>query len=224
MKQYTETQLNEKHDAFIATLEKYFSGERLKKLKHFYTKTDYAAKLITAPASGKAHYHNAYIGGYIDHINNVICNSLAIKKLYEIQNVIFDFELEELIFAAIHHDLYKLGTIEFDFYVPETSDWHIKNQGSLFKVNSKMPYTDGADMTFYILQQHGITYSHTEMLGIKLADGLYGSSGQVDYLKTYDESKSLRTLLPSVIHAADYISLNIERNQWRQSKSQVKTP
>ena len=39
MKEYTETQLNEKHDAFIATLEKYFRGERLKKLKYFYIKT-----------------------------------------------------------------------------------------------------------------------------------------------------------------------------------------
>jgi len=86
-----------------------------------------------------------------------------------------------------------------------------------------MPYTDGADMTFYILQQHGITYSHTEMLGIKLADGMYSEDSQ-KYLKTFDVDKSLRTLLPSVIHAADYISLNIERNQWRQSKSQVKNP
>ena len=218
MKEYTETQLNEKHDEFIKTLEKYFSGQRLKQLKHFYTETEYAARLVTAPASGKAHYHNAYIGGYIDHINNVIYNSLGIKKLYEVQGVVFDFELEELIFAAMHHDLYKLGTNEFEFYVPETSDWHIKNQGSLFKVNSKIPYTDGADMTFYILQQNGITYSHTEMLGIKLADGMYNDDN-VKYLKTFEADKSLRTLLPAIIHSADYISLNVERNQWRQSKS-----
>jgi len=217
MKEYTETQLKEKYEAFIATLEKYFTGPRLKKLKHFYTETEYATRLVTAPASGKAHYHNAYIGGYIDHVNNVIYNSLAIKKLYEIQGVVFDFELEELIFAAMHHDLYKLGSKEFEFYIQETSEWHTKNQGSIFKVNPKIPYTDGTDMTLFILQENGITYSHTEMLAIKLSDGLYNADNE-KYLKTFDADKSLRTMLPIIIHSADFLSMNIEKNQWKLSK------
>lgn len=216
MKEYTETELSVKYDEFIKMLDKYFSGERLEKLKHMYSDGEYGYRLTTAPASSKIHYHNAFPGGYLCHINNVIFNCLGIKKLYECQGVVCDFEVEELIFAAIHHDLYKLGDEDHEFYVFETNDWQTKNRGSVYKVNPKIRYMDGVDQTMMILQRYGIKYSWKEFLGMKLADGMY-SEDNVKYLKTVEESKSMRTLLPAILHSADYTSMNVERNEYRES-------
>ena len=55
-------------------------------------------------------YHNAYEGGYIDHVINVSRNAIRMMRLYKEAGGIIDFEQEELLFAAFHHDLGKLGT------------------------------------------------------------------------------------------------------------------
>jgi len=50
-----------------------------------------------------------------------------------------------------------------------------------------------------------------------LSDGLYNADNE-KYLKTFDADKSLRTMLPIIIHSADFLSMNIEKNQWKLSK------
>ena len=65
-------------------------------------------------------------GGYIDHVLNVARNSYKLKKVYEETGIKVDFTDEELLFAAFHHDLGKLGNSEGPLYVQETSDWSQK--------------------------------------------------------------------------------------------------
>ena len=46
-----------------------------------------------------------------------------------------NFTDEELIFAAMHHDLGKVGDeLGNEFYTPNESEWHIKNQGKIYNV------------------------------------------------------------------------------------------
>ena len=111
-KSYTEKELSANYEKFIKQLERFFSGERLEKLKHLYSETEYGYRVIMAPASAKEHYHNAYPGGYLDHIINVLTTSFGVKKLYEARGGTIDFTDEELAFATIHHDLGKLGDKE----------------------------------------------------------------------------------------------------------------
>ena len=65
---------------------------------------------MLSPASGNKFYHNSYEGGYIDHVINVSRNAIRMMRLYQESGGIIDFEQEELLFAAFHHDLGKLGT------------------------------------------------------------------------------------------------------------------
>ena len=110
MKNYSAEDLQKNYDKFIEALSKVFSGERLEKLKFMYSQEELGTELVLAPASGKEHYHSAYVGGYLDHVMNVARNAYKMKKLYEEGGIKVDFTDEELFFAAFHLDLCILGT------------------------------------------------------------------------------------------------------------------
>jgi len=134
--------------------------------------------LIISPASGNINYHNAYEGGYIDHIFNVCKNALRMKKLFEEAGGKADFTDEQLLFAAFHHDLGKLGIKDELHYVPNDSKWHIENRGDVYMRNDNIPYMSLTDRTFFTLNQYGIQYDETEYFGIKLTDGMYDEDNQ----------------------------------------------
>ena len=80
-------------------------------------------RMCMAPASGKAHFHNAMVGGYVEHILHVVEMSQQIRDLWESNGATINFTNEELIFAALHHDLGKIGDLEGnDYYIPQDND------------------------------------------------------------------------------------------------------
>lgn len=219
MPDYTETDLQERYDIFISLLEKTFSGERLERLKKLYSEDAFGVRLVSAPASAKSHFHNAYVGGYIDHIMNVYKASIGTKKLWAAMGATIDFTDEEMVFSAIHHDLGKLGDLkQGEYYLPQTSDWHQKNRNELFKFNSNLQYMDVTDRALFILQQHQIPCTWKETLAIKLSDGLYHEAAS-SYLKSYNPDNELKTNLPRVIHAADYLACRSEYDLWKRENS-----
>jgi hypothetical protein len=214
-KSYTEKELFANYEKFLKQLEKIFSGERLEKLKHLYSENEYGYRAIMAPASAKEHFHNAYVGGYLDHIMNVLTTSFGVKKLYEARGGTIDFTDEELAFSAIHHDLGKLGDKEQgEYYQIQESDWHRKNRGEIFKFNSNLQYMDVVDRALFILQQYQIPCTWKETLAIKLSDGLYHDANS-SYLKSYNPDHELKTNLPRLLHVADYISCRCEYDMWK---------
>lgn len=214
-KSYTEKELFANYEKFLKQLEKFFSGERLQKLQHLYSENEYGYRAIMAPASAKEHFHNAYVGGYLDHIMNVLTTSFGVKKLYEARGGTIDFTDEELAFSAIHHDLGKLGDKEQgEYYQIQESDWHRKNRGEIFKFNPNLQYMDVVDRALFILQQYQIPCTWKETLAIKLSDGLYHEANS-SYLKSYNPEHELKTNLPRLLHIADYISCRCEYDMWK---------
>ena len=59
---------------------------------------------VMAPASGKTWYHNAFAGGYVEHVNRVVEYAVKQMKLYQEMGGNVDFTEEELVFAALFHD------------------------------------------------------------------------------------------------------------------------
>ena len=210
MKEKTEQELEANYKKFIEILKKYFTGERLEKLLHMYSPDELGLNLTVSPASGNKGFHNAYDGGYIDHIFNVCKNSLKVKDLFVSAGGKIDFTDEELLFAALHHDLGKLGIKGELHYVANDSDWHIKNRGEYYKRNENIAFMAITDRTFFTLNHYGITYNEKEYFGIKLTDGLFDEDNE-KYYKTYDLSKSLKYTIQYVLHWADYMSTIVER-------------
>lgn len=206
----TQQELQTNYDRFIGIIKKYFTGERLEKLLHMYSMEELGGNLAVSPASGSKHYHNAHVGGYIDHIFNVCKNSMKMKELFIAQGGIVDFTDEELIFCALHHDLGKLGIKGEMHYIPNDNDWQVKNQGKLFKSNDTITYMTLTDRTFFTLNQYGISYNEKEYFGIKLTDGMFDEDNQ-KYLAGHDIKKAPRYKIQYILHWADWMSTVIER-------------
>ena len=215
MKELTPEQIQQNWERLRGIISDTFEDERLEKLNEMY---DYFEdRMVIAPASGKEHYHNAMVGGYVEHILHIIDFSLQIKEMWEKNGAIIDFTDEELIFAAMHHDLGKVGDMEHDYYIPEDSDWHRKNTGSIFKHNPKLEFMTVTDRALFLLQHFGISMSSNEYIGLRLTDGMYEDANK-KYLVTFRPEFSLRSNIARILHQADCMSTFIESDEWKKTE------
>lgn len=170
-------------------------------------------QLTLAPASGKTYFHNAFPGGYLDHILRVTETALKIASLYKSMEGDINFTKQELIFAALHHDLGKLGNPEEGpYYVDQDSDWHRK-RGELYKQNENLQYFKAPERGLFLLQKYGVQVTQNEWLAIKISDGLY-DEGNKSYLVNF-APYAMKTNLPYIIHWADHIASRVENDQTR---------
>jgi hypothetical protein len=167
-------------------------------------------RLFSAPASAKVHYHNAYPGGYLDHILKVIEASDYVTRLFRKLQGEPGFTESERIFAAMHHDLGKLGDEDGPYYYPENDPyWHKK--GSRFKCNDEVQTMAVDDRTLYLLNVHDVKYTKNEMIGIRMANGMFS-----DAAKAYYETRDVfghRSWIGYVIHWADWMATCAEKDQ-----------
>ena len=213
MKILNEQQIQSNWNKLRQIINDTFDGERLVNLNKMY---DYFEdRMCMAPASGKEHIHNAQAGGYVEHVIHVTTSALQIKELWEKNGASINFTDEELVFAALHHDLGKVGDLADDHYVPNDSDWHIKNQGKYYVNNPTLQFMTPPDRGIWILNQFGIKITVNEMIGIKLTDGLY-DEGNVQYLKSYAPEKKLKSNMPHILHQADMTTTRIEYEMWKR--------
>jgi len=190
-----------------------FSKERFQALEPMYD--HFADRILVAPASAKIHYHCCYSGGYLDHVHNVIDNTVHIAKAMKSAGVIMDFTREEAIFSAMHHDFGKLGDLDHSYYIPQTSDWHRTNRGELYTHNTELTYMSVTDRTLYILQKFGVETTAKEWKAIKVSDGLYDKANEPYFISYQYPPQPFHTNLHYVIHFADHISTIGERDKQR---------
>lgn len=219
----SDAQIEGNYQEFLKYISDTFKGERKERLLNMYSDSESSLglALATAPASMCQHFHLCHPGGYIQHIMNVIKMSFASKKLYELAGANIDFTDEQMVFAAMHHDLGKLGDPEFgEYYAPQDQDWKYK-KGEFYRMNPNLPYMEVTDRAVFLLQKFGVTYDWVEYLGIKLADGLFNEATS-KYLMQYNPDLYLRTNLPRVIHTADYTACRAEYDQWFYAKPETR--
>jgi hypothetical protein len=177
-------------------------------------------RMSIAPASGKAAYHNAMVGGYVEHVLHVTDCALQIKKMWESNGAMINFTDEELIFAAMHHDLGKVGNLNQDYYIPQDSEWHRKNRGEIFKHNPKLQYMTVTDRAIFLLNHFGISMTEWEFIGLRLTDGLY-EDGNKSYYISYNPDWSLKSNIAYILHQADMMATHIESDEWDRLDEEV---
>jgi hypothetical protein len=213
MKELTPEQIQHNWDNLLQLIEVNFSGERLDGLFKMYEY--FGERMAVAPASGKEHFHNCHAGGYVEHVIHVTTSALQIKELWEKNGATIDFTEEELVFCALHHDLGKIGDLAEDYYVPNDSEWHRKNQGLVYKHNGNLQYMTVTDRALFLLQHFGISMSENEYIGLKLTDGLYEESNKSYYIG-YSPDRALKTNIAYILHQADMMATHIEFDQWKR--------
>jgi hypothetical protein len=122
--------------------------------------------------------------------------------------------MEELVFAAINHDLGKMGDEENEAYIPQTDEWRRNKLDEDYMHNDKIAFASVPDRGLYLLQSHGIQYTFNEMIGIQTHDGLYDEANK-KYFTGFTPEVKPRTSLPYILHFADMMAARIEfEREW----------
>ena len=209
----TAEQIQSNWDKFIGYIDTYISSPRKEKVLEFYTK--YQDRIIMMPAAHKKEYHNAFPGGYVDHVNRVIECAIDLHHVWEKHGVdTSTYTLEELVFSALNHDLGKMGDEQNEAYIPQTDQWRKDKLGEDYMFNVKVPFSSVPDRSLFLLQSHNVKYSFNEMIAIQIHDGLYDEANK-KYLATFMPEQKPRTALPYIIHQADLMAARIEfEHEW----------
>jgi hypothetical protein len=204
----TEEQLLQNWKDLITIIDDNFEGDRKEKLKAMYE--SFRERMMFSPASGNINYHNAFIGGYVEHVLRVVkCAKHTYMLWKSMGSDCNGYTMEELMFAALNHDLGKYGDLKNDLYVPNPSEWHRKNQGSIWNLNSELNWMPVQHRSLWLLQNFGIKISENEMIAIMVHDGLYDEAN-IQYYKHYNSERNFKTNMPLVLHQADLMASKIE--------------
>jgi len=206
-------QIQDNWEIFLNNIEVHITGERKQKLLDFYKK--YEDRIMLMPAAHKKEYHNAFPGGYVEHVNRVVRCAIKQCELWKEESAdMSTFTIEELVFSAINHDLGKMGDEENESYIPQTDKWRRDKLGEDYMFNKKVPFASVPDRGLFMLQSHGIQYTFNEMLAIQTHDGLYDEANK-KYLFSYMPEQKPRTCLPFILHQADLMAARIEfEREW----------
>ena len=209
----TAEQIQGNWDQFLNNINQYISSPRKEKLLAFYKK--YEDRLILMPAAHKKEYHNAFPGGYIEHVNRVVDAAIKFHSLWEeFEADMSNFTTEELVFSAINHDLGKMGDENHESYIPQTDQWRKDKLGEDYMFNNQLPFASVPDRGLFLLQSYGISYTFNEMVAIQTHDGLY-DEGNKKYLLNFMPEQKPRTCLPYILHQADLLAARVEfEKEW----------
>jgi hypothetical protein len=136
----TAEQIQDNWNELLGYIETYISSPRKEKLLAFYEQ--YSERLVLMPASHKKEYHNAFPGGYVEHVNRVIRCAIDQHDLWAKHGVdTTTYTVEELVFSALNHDLGKMGDEEHESYIPQTDQWRKDKLGEDYTHNTKIAFS-----------------------------------------------------------------------------------
>ena len=169
---------------------------------------------VMAPASGRAWYHNAFAGGYVDHVNRVVQFAIKQKNTYQEMGGMIDFTDEQLVFAALFHDLGKMGDGDSPNYIPQTDKWRQDKLSEMYTYNPDLDFMLIPDRSLFILQKFGIKVDQKEFLAIRCHDGVFDKANE-SYFFSNMESSRQKTSIISILHTADFLASKVEYDIWK---------
>ena len=209
----TAEKIQANYDKHLKIIDTYI-GDRKESIKSMLKHME--DTYVMAPASGKTWYHNAFPGGYVDHVNRVVEYAVKQSRLYEEMGGTIDYTEEELVFAALFHDLGKIGDGDTPNYIPQTDKWRQDKLSEMYTFNPDLDFMLIPDRSLFILQKFGIKVSQKEWLGIRLHDGVFDKANEA-YFFSHMESSRQKTSIVSVLHSADFLASKVEYDIWKKN-------
>ena len=120
---------------------------------------------LTSPASTR--FHLAEDGGLLRHSVNVARTLLKLRE-----TLAPDLPLESCVIVALFHDLGKVGMPGRPYYLPNPSEWHVRNRGIRYIVNGDIVHMDIATRSLFLIAQH-LPLSDNEAQAVRYHDGQY---------------------------------------------------
>src|SRR5210317_2614614 len=205
----------EKHQKIVKT----YIGERQEQVLSMIDTL--GENYVMAPASGKSWYHSAFAGGYVDHVNRVVEYAGKQSRLYQEMGGNVDYTEEELVFAALFHDLGKIGNGDQPNYIPQTDKWRQDKLSEMYTFNPDLDFMLIPDRSLFILQKFGIKVGQKEFLDIRCHDGVFDKANEA-YFFSHVESSRQKTSIISVLHSADFLASKVEYDIWKANGGTTK--
>ena len=206
----TAEQIAKNYEKHLKIIDHYI-GDRGESIKSMLK--DLEGTYVMAPASGKSWYHNAFAGGYVDHVNRVVEYSIKQMKLYKEMGGTIDFTEEELVFSAIFHDLGKIGDKDNASYIPQTDKWRQDKLHEMYTPNGELDFMLVPDRSLFTLQEYGIKTTKNEYLAIKLHDGVFSDANK-PYFFSNQPNARMKTSIVNILHSADFLASKVEYDKW----------
>jgi len=123
-------------------------------------------RILMCPASPRESQYGAYGGGLVEH-------SLEVAKVMRDLVLVYNISVpvNSILKVGLLHDLGKIGDLDKDYFVEQTSDWHRDKLGQVYKFNEELNKMSVSHRTLYLLQHFGITLTNDEWLAVQLAQG-----------------------------------------------------
>jgi hypothetical protein len=147
-------------------------------------------QFMTAPASTRRAFHNAFPCGLVAHSLNVVEGAIKLAETLAPGR----WPLHKVVFCALFHDLGKAGSGGHPYYVPTKDDWKLR-RNEFWEV-SKYEFMPNSEKSLFLLQQFGVTVDHEEAVAIRWNDGP-GGEGNTGY--AFNEPD-----LALIVHWADF--------------------
>jgi hypothetical protein len=126
-----------------------------------------------------------------------------------------DYTEEELVFAALFHDLGKIGDGDKPNYIPQTDKWRQDKLSEMYTFNSELDFMLIPDRSLFILQKFGIKVSQKEFLAIRCHDGVFDKANEAYFFSNVESSRQ-KTSIISVLHSADFLASKVEYDMWKR--------
>lgn len=172
-------------------------GSRKEKVLDFVDK--YADRISTCPAHNMSNRSTASPGGLVFH--SLTTFKIA-KKVVEASSL--SVNAESLLLVCLLHDIGKMGDETNDYYIPQTSDWHLK-QGHLYTWNPEVSKMSHPHRSLYLIQRMGIVLNNDEWIAILCQNGT--SNNETSFYQGTENN--LAVVLQTAIRLANASEENI---------------
>lgn len=156
--------------SWIAVTDKIEDESNRASVKQFIE--DFQERLFSQPASPSVTYaaaHNCLPCGLAEHSLRVYS---IFKKMVKDHEEEFEHPVTEddIIIAALFHDMGKIGDDQDSYYNDQDSDWH-RDRGMFYKLNPEIDYMKVQHRSLYLLQLYGVKLNLHTFKAILLHDG-----------------------------------------------------
>ena len=198
-------------DKLNKMVEDTFEGDNLQNIKNLFN--HFEDRMIEAPASGRPNYHNCFPGGWIDHTLRVIETSLKMREHFIELGVEETSTENDVVLAAVFHDLGKLGDLNHPYYKYQTDEWRRNKLQEWYTYNPDMENMSVTDRALWLLQHFNIKVSTEVWKAIKLSDGMFDKGNEDLYRRSTDS----KNILHYIVHFGDWASTISEKQLYLQS-------
>lgn len=170
--------------------------------------TENSERLFTVPASPSVDYaaaHNCMPCGLAEHSLRVY---KFFKKLVTEHSDMFDHAVsdDDVIVAALFHDMGKMGDDSNPYYLDQDSDWH-RDRGMFYKLNPAIDYMRVQHRSLYLMQLYGIKAPVHVFKAVLLHDGMHDEGNKAYSMK--------EGLFATLLNHADHLAALYEQKRYR---------